>query len=1067
MNISEPFVRRPIATSLLMGGILLVGVVAFPLLPVAPLPQIDFPTINVSAQLPGADPQTMASSVAQPLEYQFAEIPGLTQMTSSSALGTTSITLQFDLDRNIDGAAEDVQQAIAAAAGQLPKNLPSPPTYKKTNPADPPIVNLAVHSDVLPITTVDDYAENVLAQQISQIPGVAQVNVGGQRKPAVRVQIDPAKIAAMGIQLTDIASTINIATADAPKGALNGSEHVYAIYANDQLTSAAPWNDVIIAYRNGAPVRIKDIGVAVLGPQNTQQGGWQWLKGWDHSKPGISLSVNKQPGANVIDTIERIQQLLPKAMLSMPKSIQVDLVAAKTVTIKASLHDVERTLLITICLVVMVIFLFLRNAWATIIPGVTVPLALLGTCALAYALNFSLDNLSLMALTIAVGFVVDDAIVMLENIYRHVEEGLSPLQATLKGASEIGFTILSISISLIAVLIPLLLMGGIIGRLFREFAIVVAMTIAVSAFVALTLSPTMAALFVRNEKNVQHGLLYRTIERGFQWLIGSYERGLDFVLSHQRPTLYVFVVTMVLTIVMYILIPKGFFPQEDTSLVQGQTDAPQDIAYAEMVRRMHPLTDVLEHDPDMAGYVANVGGGSINSANVFGGLLPRDQRADGANADQIIARMRQQIAKVPGATLYLQSRQDITVGGRNARTQYQYTLQDIDLDELNTWAPKLLAKLQSLPELADVTTDQQSAATMLKMEYDRDTAARFGIQPQQIDATLEDAFGQAVVSQYYTQLNSYFVILEITPSLQGDPNTLQKIFLKSPATGEMVPLSAFVRYDTSHVTTLSINHQGQFPAVTLSFNLAPGVALGTAVDAVERAEAAMGMPGTITATFQGNAQAFQSSLKTEPFLILGALLVVYIILGMLYESYIHPLTILSTLPSAGVGGLLFLMLFHFELTVIGIVGILLLIGIVKKNGIMMVDFALVAEREEGLAPEAAIRKACLLRFRPIMMTTFAALFGALPLALGHGTGSELRQPMGVTMVGGLLVSQAMTLFTTPVIYLYLDRFANRHKKSRTSISEDAVAAQLLPSGRAPNSPTPSGTPARAWPSLDK
>jgi hydrophobe/amphiphile efflux-1 (HAE1) family protein len=1063
MNISEPFVRRPIATSLLMGGILLVGLVAFPLLPVAPLPQIDFPTISVNARLPGADPETMASSVAQPLEYQFAEIPGLTQMTSTSALGTTSISLQFDLDRNIDGAAQDVQQAIAAAAGQLPR-MPSPPTYRKTNPADPPIVDLAVHSDVLPITTVDDYAE-VLAQQISQIPGVAQVGLGGQRKPAVRIQIDPAKIAALGIQLTDIASVINTATVDAPKGSINGNEHMYTIYANDQLTDAAPWNDVIIAYRNGAPVHIRDIGTAVLGPQNVQQGGWQWVRGWEHSKDGISLNVNKAAGANVIDTVERIQQLLPKALLSVPKSIRVDEIAPKTVTIRASLHDVERTLLITICLVVMVIFVFLRNAWATIIPGVTVPLALLGTCAIAYALHFSLDNLSLMALTIAVGFVVDDAIVMLENIYRHIEEGLSPLQATLKGAGEIGFTILSMSISLIAVLIPLLLMGGIIGRLFREFAMVVAMTIAVSAFVSLTLSPTMAAQFVRNEKAVKHGVLYLTIERGFRWLSSAYERGLDFVLRHQRPTLYVFLATMALTIVMYVLIPKGFFPQEDTSLIQGQTDAPQDISYPEMVRRMHRLTDVLEQDPDMQGYISFIGGGSLNSANVFGGLLPRDQRKDGANADQIVARMRRKISRIPGATLYLQSRQDITVGGRTARTQYQYTLQDISLEELDTWAPKLLARLQTLPELTDATTDQQSRATMLKMVYDRSTAARFGIQPQQIDATLADAFGQAVVSQYYTQLNSYFVILEITPSLQGDVNTLQKIYLRSPVTGGMVPLSTFVHYDVNHVTTLSIHHQGQFPAVTLSFNLAPGVALGTAVSAVERAEASMGMPGTITATFQGTAQAFQSSLKTEPLLILGALLVVYIILGMLYESYIHPLTILSTLPSAGVGGLLFLMLFHFDLTVIGIVGILLLIGIVKKNGIMMVDFALTAEREQGMSPEASIRKACLLRFRPIMMTTMAALFGSLPLALGHGTGSELRQPMGVTMVGGLILSQAMTLFTTPVVYLYLDRWANRHKKARARTAGEALAvlkAQRPLSGGASDNPTPA-----AWPSLDK
>ncbi len=1009
----------------------------------APLPQIDFPTLQVSANLPGASPETMASSVAQPLEYQFSEIPGLAQMTSTSVLGSTSIALQFDLDRNIDAAAQDVEAAISAAGGQLPKNLPAPPTYKKVNPADPPIAMLAVHSDVLPMTTVDNYAENILAQQISQIPGVAQVNVGGQQKPAVRVQVDPAKMAALGIQLTDVASLINTATVDAPKGAINGPTHSYTIYDNDQLLKAAPWNDVVIAYRNGAPVRIRDIGVAVDGPENNQVTGWQWEKGWAHSTPGIVLLIMKQPGANIIDTVERVEQLLPKAMLSVPKSIQVDQIGDRTITIRASLKDVEFTLALTVCLVVMVIFLFLRNAWATIIPGVTVPLALLGTCALMYLLHFSLDNLSLMALTIAVGFVVDDAIVMLENIYRHMEAGLPPLQATLKGAREIGFTILSISISLVAVFIPLLLMGGIVGRLFREFAITVTMTIAVSAFVALTLSPTMAALFLRNEHGAQHGRFYRTVERFLEGMSNAYGRGLDFVMRHQRTTLYVFFGTMGLTVVLYILIPKGFFPQEDTSLLVGQSDAPQDISFDEAVRRQHMLTDVLEHDPDLGGYVAVAGGGRpVNNSMVFAALLPRDQRK--ADADQIIARLRRQIAKVPGATLFLQSRQDINVGGRPSRTQYQYTLEDTDLDELNTWAPKLLAKLQTLPELRDVATDQQNNSTMLSMTIDRDAAARFGIQPAQIDTTLADAFGQAEVTQFFTQLNSYHVILEVTPALQSDPATLQKIYIKAPVTGAMVPLSTFVRYDTQHVTFLSINHQGQFPAVTLSFNLAPGAALGTAVDAITHAAATIDLPSTVTGSFQGTAQAFQTSLKSEPYLILAALIVVYIILGMLYESYIHPLTILSTLPSAGVGALLVLMLFHFDLSVLAIVGILLLIGIVKKNGIMMVDFAITAERGEGMAPEEAIRRACLLRFRPIMMTTMAALLGALPLALGRGTGSELRQPLGVTMVGGLILSQAMTLFTTPVVYLYLDRLANRHRSrpARARTPEEAVAAAL-------------------------
>jgi hydrophobe/amphiphile efflux-1 (HAE1) family protein len=1048
MSISEPFVRRPIATSLLMGGILLLGIVAWPLLPVAPLPQVEFPTISVSARLPGASPETMASAVAQPLESQFAQIPGLSQMTSTSVLGSTSISLQFDLNRDVDAAAQDVQQAISAASGQLPKNLPSPPTYRKTNPADAPIMILAVHSDVLPLTTVDDYAENVLAQQISQIPGVAQVDIGGQRKPAVRVQVDPAKLAAMGIQLTDVANVIGQATVDAPKGSINGKLHNYAIYDNDQLDKAAPWNDIIIAYRNGAPVRIRDIGRAVDGPENTQMSGWQWVEGWPHSKEGILLMVRKQAGANVIDTSERIQALLPKAMQSVPVSIKVDQIGDRIATIKASLHDVEFTLMLTVSLVILVIFLFLRNAWATIIPGVTVPLALLGTAALMYIVGYSLDNLSLMALVIAVGFVVDDAIVMLENVYRHLEAGLPPLQATLKGAREIGFTIVSMSVSLVAVFIPLLLMSGIVGRLFREFAITVTMTIAVSAFTALTLSPTMCAQFLRKQHDVKHGRAYLVIERGFERLIGAYSRGLDYVLRHQRATLAVFCVTLVLTVVLYLLIPKGFFPQQDTGIIAGLSDAPQDISYQEMVRRQHELTAVIEHDPAVQGYVTFVGGQRpLNNNFLLIGLKPRDQRS--ATADQVIARLRRAVSKVPGATLYLQARQDINVGGRTSRTQYQYTLTDISLDELDTWAPRLLARLKQLPQLQDVATDQQTDSTMLSIDIDRDQAARFGIQPSLIDQTLYDAFGQAQVAQYFTQLNSYHVVLEITPSLQADPATLQKLYIRSPVTNQMVPLSTFVHYDTRHVTALSINHQGQFPAVTLSFNLAPGYALGQAVDAINNAASSIGMPGSVTGSFQGTAQAFQASLKAEPYLVLAAVVVVYIILGMLYESYIHPLTILSTLPSAGVGALLVLMLFHYDLSVIALVGILLLIGIVKKNGIMMVDFAITAEREDGKTPEEAIRQACLLRFRPIMMTTMSAILGALPLALGHGTGSELRQPLGVTMVGGLIVSQSLTLFTTPVVYLYLDRLANRRGKRHHVSSLQRALAGIPAAGAVP------------------
>jgi HAE1 family hydrophobic/amphiphilic exporter-1 len=1029
MNISEPFVRRPIATSLLMGGLFLVGLVVFPLLPVAPLPQVDFPTISVSASLPGASPETMASSVATPLETQFAQISGLTQMTSTNALGTTQVTLQFDLNRNIDAAALDVQSGIDAAGGQLPKNLPTPPTYRKVNPADSPILLLSVHSDVLPVTTVDDYAENILAQQISQIPGVAQVSIGGQQKPAVRVQIDPIKLAALGLQLEDVAGVISAATIDAPKGSINGPTRAMTIYDNDQLLKAAPWNDVVVAYKNGGAVRIRDIGVAVDGPEN------RLITAWQNGRQGILLLIFKQPGANVIDAVGRVQALLPHALASVPPSIKVDTVANRTTTIKASVRDVEITLLITIALVVLVIFLFLRTAWATIIPGVTVPLALLGTVAMMYVLDFSLDNLSLMALTIAVGFVVDDAIVMLENVYRHIEDGMTPMEATLKGAGEIGFTILSISISLVAVFIPLLLMGGIIGRLFREFAITMTMTIVVSAFVALTLSPTMCALVLRDEKHAKHGKAYMAIERAFDKLLAGYTRGLDICLDHKRTTLLTFVITVAATVLLYIYIPKGFFPQQDTGIISGLTDAPQDISFDEMVRRQHLVTDILAKDPDIASYGTGIGGNRpLNNGFVIIGLKPRDERK--SDADQIITRLRPQLIKVPGIQLFVQAAQDLNVGGRTSRTQYQYTLQDSDINELNEWAPKLLEALQKLPSLKDVASDQQTSSGMLSMTIDRDQAARFGIQPAAVDQALYDAFGQRQAAQYFTQANSYHVVMEITPSLQGDPDSLKKIYLKSPLTNQMVPLSAMIKFDTQHVTYLSIQHQGQFPAVTLSFNLAPGAALGDAVTAINRASVQLHLPATITGNFQGTAQAFQSSLRSQPYLILAALVAVYIILGMLYESYIHPLTILSTLPSAGVGALLVLLIFHIELSVIALIGIILLIGIVKKNGIMMVDFALQAEREQHLSPHDSIRQACLLRFRPIMMTTMAALLGALPLALGHGTGSELRRPLGYTMVGGLILSQALTLFTTPVIYLYLDEFSakmrGRRKKKRAA-----------------------------------
>ena len=1028
MNISSFFIHRPIATSLLMGGILLLGLVAYPMLPVAPLPQVDFPTILVTTQLPGASPETIASAVTTPLEYQFAGISGVNQMTSTSVFGSSQITLQFDLSRNIDSAAQDVQTAIDASGGQLPKNLPSPPTYRKVNPADSAIVIYSVHSDVLPLTQVDDYAETVIAQRLSQIPGVAQVNIGGQQKPAVRVQVDPAKIAALGIQMADIASVITTATVDAPKGSISGPIHNFAVYDNDQLLKAAPWNDVIIAYMKGAPVRIRDIGVAVDGAENTQ------LAAWQNGKPGILLLIYKQPGSNILNTVARVEKMLPQLMLSVPASIKVDKFIDRTTTISASVKDVEFTMLLTILLVVMVIFLFLRNVWATIIPGITVPLSLLGTAALMYIFGYTLDNLSLMGLTIAVGFVVDDAIIMLENIYRHIENGLSPKEAAIKGSGEIGFTIISISTSLVAVFIPLLCMSGIVGRLFREFAITVTMTIAISAFVALTLSPMMCSLFLRDEKHARHSRLYLVIEHMFDKMLALYERGLDTVLRHQGLTGVIFLLTVVVTVILYIEEPKGFFPQQDTGIILGLSDAAQDVSFTEMMRLQHSLTEIVSRDPDVANWGASVGGSRpLNNAFAFIGLKPREQRK--ATADEIIIRLRKQLSKVQGATLYLQAAQDLNVGGRLARTQYQYTLQDADLNELNQWAPKLLGELKKLPQLRDVASDQQTNGTMLTVNIDRDQAARFGIQPSIIDQTLYYAFGQSQITQYFTQLNSYHVILEITPGLQTDPNTLNKIYVKSPITGQQIPLSTFVKFDTSHVTYLSVNHQGQFPAVTVSFNLAPGVALGQAVDAINVVASRINMPASMTGIFQGTAQAFQASLKSEPYLILAALIVVYIILGMLYESYIHPLTIISTLPSAGLGALLMLLIFHFDLSVIALIGIILLIGIVKKNGIMMVDFAIQAESEQHLSPEEAIRQACLLRFRPIMMTTMAALLGALPLMLGRGTGSELRQPLGYTMVGGLLVSQTLTLFTTPVIYLYLDRlnvWLRRHTRLGSS-----------------------------------
>jgi hydrophobic/amphiphilic exporter-1 (mainly G- bacteria), HAE1 family len=1018
-SISAPFIRYPIATSLLMAGILFVGLVAYPQLPVAPLPQVDFPTIQVSATLPGASPETMATSVAQPLERQFAQIPGIAQMTSTSSLSSTSVTIQFDLNRSIDAATNDVLGGINAAGGQLPKSLPTPPTYRKVNPADSPILLLSVTSDTLPITEVDDYADNQMAQQISQVSGVAQVTIGGQQKPAVRVQIDPAKLVAKGLSLEDIRGPLSLATVDNAKGNVDGGTRSFTIYANDQLLKAKDWNDVIIAYRNGGPLRVRDIGTAVTGPEDAKQAAWA------DGKRGVFLVVFKQPGANVIDTVDAIKAQLPRLIASIPPTIKVSILSDRTQTIRAAVKDVQFTLLLTILLVVMVIFVFLRSVWATIIPSVTVPLALLGACALMWGFGYTLDNLSLMALTISVGFVVDDAIVVLENITRYIEEGEKPYAAALKGAGEIGFTIVSISISLVAVLIPLLLMGGIIGRLFREFAVTLSMTIFVSLIVSLTLTPMMASRFLKaHSAEGQHGRLYQWSERCFDAMLRGYELGLDLVLRWRLTTLFVFFATVALSGYLFVVIPKGFFPQQDTGLITAITEAGQDVSFVEMVRLQEQIGKIVQADPDVASVAMAIGGGgnALNNGRMYITLKPRDDRQ--SNAQQIIARLRPQFNKVVGARAFLQAAQDVRLGGRATRTQFEYTLQDPDLNELNTWAPKILDKLKTVSLLRDVATDQQTEGTTLTLTIDRDTASRYGIQPQLIDDTLSDAFGQRQVAQYFTQINSYHVILEILPELQGKVDTLSNIYIKSPLTGDQVPLSVFARWSTVPVQPLSISHQGQFPATTISFNLAQGVSLGEATNAIDKAVSDMGAPPTIASSFQGTAQAFQQSLGTVPLLIMAALVVVYLILGILYESYIHPLTIISTLPSAGVGALATLMLFGFDFSLIALIGIILLIGIVKKNGIMLVDFAIVAERDEHLSPEAAIRKAALIRFRPIMMTTMAALLGGVPLMLGTGTGSEIRQPLGYAMVGGLLVSQALTLFTTPVVYLYLDKLSN-------------------------------------------
>ncbi len=1016
MSISEIFIRRPIATALLMIGISVFGLATFTMLPVAALPNVDFPTIEVTATLPGASPDTMAASVATPLEQQFAAIPGLDQMTSTSGLGTTMITLQFDLSREIDGAAEDVQTAINAASGLLPKNMPSPPTFKKTNPADRAILIYAVSSDAMPIQDIDQYAYNVLAESISRVSGVSQVNIAGEQIPAVHVQINPSAIASRGISLEDVRAALVNATTDLPKGNMEGTKQEFTVGTNDQLFDASSFRNVIVAYRDGAPVRVKDVGDVVNSSQYARTGAW-----YDQKRIELLL-IYREQGANTIKVVDEIKAMMPQLEASIPRSVHVDLVSDRSTNIRDSVADVEMTLMITIGLVVLTIFLFLRQLWATIIPSVTVPLALVATAGVMYIVGFSLDNISLMALTIAVGFVVDDAIVMIENIVRYVEQGDPPFEAALKGAGQIGFTIVSITFSLIAVFIPLLFMGGIIGRLFREFAVTVSVAVVASAFVSLTLTPMMCSLFLVQDNKAEKGRLNRMAEGFFDAMLRGYDRGLVWVFRHQPLTLASTLGLIVLTGYLYVAIPKGFIPQQDTGFIFGALQMRLDSSFAAVGEMEKRVAAIILKDPAVSGVVGFAGAAGANpsesTARMFVQLKPFDQRS---GVQAVMNRLKPQIARLQGVKFFMQAGQDVTVGGRLEQAQYQYTLTDNDVAELNHWAPVLLDQMQKMPQLTDVASDQQIASPNVQITVDRNAAYRLGLSMGAIDQTLDDAFGQEQVATVYTDTSQHYVILQVAPRFQDNPAALSHIFVASPA-GVQVPLSAVAHY-TYTVVPQTVNHQGVFPAVTLSFNLAAGVALGQAVDAINAMQAKLHVPATLQGAFEGTAQAFQASLSSTPLLVAAAIVVVYIVLGMLYESFIHPITILSALPSAGVGALLMLMIFGYDLSLVALIGVILLIGIVKKNAIMMIDFALVAEREEGKSPLEAIHEACLLRFRPIMMTTMCALFVGLPLAIGQGAGSDLRRPLGIAIVGGLLVSQWLTLYTTPVVYLYLERLS--------------------------------------------